>query len=318
MCVSGRVPKTVVVDLSHVPPGSIAVGIDGSPWSDRALEWAVDQAALEQRPLTIVHAITAMGTQSRGLSASSGLDFAQLLADARADGQELLDAAAAEALRRRPELVLHDVLCVSDPRSALLGLAHEAAMLVVGSRGRGPVASLLLGSVSVSLASHAPCPIVIMRPGSTTTSERRMLVGVDGTRHSLAAIEFAYRTASFRQCALTVLHSSWTPGLEASPSPEEPWPDLSADRALVSESLAGMAEKFPDVEVTVQMVSGPAAHHLIAASSNHDLVVVGHQRINQLSELIHDSVAPTVLEHAGGAVAVVPSPALPPPRPTDV
>jgi nucleotide-binding universal stress UspA family protein len=93
-------------------------------------------------------------------------------------------------------------------------------------------------------------------------------------------------------------------------------PDLTADRALISESLAGMAEKFPDVEVTVHLMPGFADQQLIVASPDYDLVVIGHHRLSPLSDLVYGSVAPAVLEHADGAVAVVPSRLLSPENPT--
>ena len=295
------------MDTSQVPAGTIVVGIDGSSWSDRALDWATDQAALEQRPLTLVHAMPSMGAQSMGLYASSGLDFARLLTDAQAGAQKMLDAAAARARDRAPALDVHSTLSEADPRSVLLALGEQAAMIVVGSRGRGPVASLLLGSVSVSVSKHASCPVVVQRSTRPSRPGHRIVVGVDGSETSLPAIEFAYRMASFRAAPLTVLHCYSTAGPVA-PSPDGgPWPDLEAEHALVAESLAGMAEKFPEVEVAVHLVSGFADQGLVAASPDYDLVVIGHHPIGRLNDLVYGSVAPAVLEHADGAVAVVPS-----------
>lgn len=297
------------MEVSQVPPGSIVVGTDGSPWSNGALDWAVDQAALEGRPLTIVHGLAPMNAQNVGLYPSGGADAARLMDDARAWEETILAAAGARALDREPGVAVHRVLSGSDPRTLLFELAEHAEMVVVGSRGRGPVASLLLGSVSVSVSRHAPCPVVVWRGrgGEATQPGHHILVGVDGTQHSLPAIAFAYRMASLRQSALTVLHCTLTAGPITLVQDDAPWPDLSAERALVAESLAGMAQTYPEVAVEVQLVSGPADHHLVAASRHHDLVVVGHQRLGHLRELIHSSVAPAVLEHVKGVVAVVPS-----------
>jgi nucleotide-binding universal stress UspA family protein len=256
------------MDRAKVSAGSIVVGIDGSPWSAGALEWAIDQAALEHRTLTIVNAIAPFPESTR-MNASSGLDFARLLEDSRSDAQNLLNVAVSHALQREPQLDVRHVLTVSDPRTILLDLGEHAAMVVVGSRGRGPVTSLLLGSVSVAVSKHASCPVVVRRSKERTQPGNRIVVGVDGTRDSLAAIEFAYRMASLRECSLTVLHCYWTASPVA-PSPAGgPWRDLAADRALVSESLAGMAEKFPEVDVTVDLVSGFADRQLIAASTDY-------------------------------------------------
>ena len=294
------------MNTSQVPPGSVVVGIDGSPWSDGALDWAIDQAAHEKRALTIVHAIPSMGAQSMGLYASSGLDFVRVLDDARADAQKLLDAATSHARDRAPQLDVGDVLSVSDPRSVLLDLGDRAAMVVVGSRGRGPVTSLLLGSVSVSVSKHAACPVVVLRPGAAAFG-RGILVGVDGTEGSVAATEFAFQMAAFRELPVTVLHSDLSAQSSAALLVGAPEPDLSEQRALVSEALAGMGEKFPDVQVLVHLVSGFADHQLILMSPGYDLVVVGHHHTTLVADFVYGSVAPTVLEHAHGAVAVVPS-----------
>jgi nucleotide-binding universal stress UspA family protein len=293
------------MDTSQVPAGTIVVGIDGSTWSDEALDWAIDQAALEQRALTIVHAIPSMGAQSMGLYAGSGLDFVQLLDDAKTDAHKLLKDAVSHARDRGPDLVVHDVLSLSDPRTALLALGEHAEMVVVGSRGRGPVASLLLGSVSVSVSKHALCPVVVLRPHAATFG-RGVLLGVDGTEGSVAATEFAFRLAALRGLPLTVLHADLSALSIPAPAPSAADPDLSEQRALVSESLAGMGEKYPEVQVIVHLVNGFADHQLIKLSVGFDLVVVGHHQLNRLADVIYGSVAPAVLEHADGAVAVVP------------
>ena len=151
------------MNVSHLPAGTIVVGIDGSEWSEAALDWAVDQAALESRALTLLHAMPPMGAQSVGLYASSGIDFERLVDDAQGAAHTLLSDAVTHALARRPGLEVHHVLSRTDPRNALLDLGEDAAMIVMGSRGRGPVTSLVLGSVSVAVSTHASCPVVVRR-----------------------------------------------------------------------------------------------------------------------------------------------------------
>ena len=302
--------------FADVPPGSVVVGYDGSPCADAALTWAVEQAALEQRPLVLVHAIQPIGAQSMGAYGAGGLDYAGLLDDFRSDARSMLESGVAVAREQGPDLDVHHVLSVCDPRSALLDLSEKAAVVVLGSRGRGPIASLLLGSVSVSVSRHASCPVVIRHDNAATEPFHRILVGVEGTPYSLPSIEFAFRMASFRSSALTVVHGHWIAQPVAFSTVPAPLPDLGEERALVSESLAGMAEKFPEVEVEVLMVFGHIDHHLVTLSATHDLVAIGHHRVGPWSELLHDSVAASVLEHASGTVAVVPSPARVPDLPT--
>ncbi len=291
----------------QIPAGSIVVGIDGSSWADEAFAWAVEQAALEQRSLTVVHCVEPVGYPSVGtMGAATGLDYGMFLDQSMKAARALLNNATERALQDHPQLAVHQVLSHADPRNCLLDLSEAAAMIVVGSRGRGPVASLLLGSVSVSLSKHAACPIVVHRPHRADTPRYGILVGVDGTERSVPAIDFAYRMASIRGMPLTVLHCYWdvtqTAHVETTSQP-----DTTSERALVSESLAGMQERFPEVKVEVRLTVGFADKHLITASGNYDLLVIGHHPIPALNDIFYGSVAPTVIEHAHGTVAVVPS-----------
>ncbi|MEO5608182.1 MAG: universal stress protein [Ornithinibacter sp.] len=295
------------MDVAQFTPGSIVVGADGSTISDGAIDWAADQAALESRPLIVVHATAPVSPSTLAIYPAGDLEVTRLLDDAHAAAQLILTTAAARARDRQPGIEVHHVLSVADPRAVLLDLSEHAATIVLGSRGRGPIASLLLGSVSVSVSRHASCPVVVWRAHASARSDHQIVVGVDGRPHSIPAIEFACRMAALRGDSVTVLHCTWTAPPVTNVHDDAPPPDLSAERALVAESLAGMAELYPDVALEVRMVSGSVDHHLIAASRDHDLVVVGHRRMGHLRELIHDSVAPAVLEHAEGAVAVVPS-----------
>lgn len=286
------------------------VGIDGSPTSSAALSWAIDQAALEQRPLTIVHSVEPVGFPGSGVMyGSAGLDFERMIKESREAGQALLAGATAQAVGAHPQLAVHQVHNHGDPRSTLLDLGRTAAMIVVGSRGRGPVASLLLGSVSVSVSKHAACPVVVHRPAPKTERPRHgILVGVDGTEISLPAIEFAYRMASWRALPLTVLHSYIDPNLAAPLSSGAASPDAGSEQAIIAESLAGMREKFPEVHVEVRLTRGFADQHLINASRNYDLLVIGHHPLPVFDDMVHRSVAPAVVEHAHGPVAVVSAP----------
>ena len=167
-----------------VPAGTVVVGVDGSKSADQALDWAIEQAALEHRPLTLVHALGPLGTSGTAWLDQAGVNQRDILDAMRSDGQGLLDAARDRAFGKAPQLVVHEVLRLVDPREALLDLSHDAAMIVLGSRGRGPVRSLVLGSVSVGVSRHASCPVVILRPHNLGVVRRGVLVGADGTERS--------------------------------------------------------------------------------------------------------------------------------------
>lgn len=296
------------MDPAHIPAGSIVVGIDGSLHSDQALAWAADQASLENRPLTIVHAVRPLGFPAAGTFVSTGVDYGALADALLAAGRELLDEARTRVAEDHPGVEVLDVLSSGDARNELVELSRQAAMVVVGSRGLGPVASLLLGSVSVTVSKHASSPVVVCRPHTPLSPPQvGILVGVDGTSLSLPAAELAFRIAAQRHSTLTVLHSCWTPAAVGGQGAGSPAPDLTAQRALVAGSLTGLVEKFPDVAVDLRVEHGFADRHLIEASHDHELVVIGHQPISPLRDLVYGSLAPAVVENAVCTVVVVPS-----------
>jgi nucleotide-binding universal stress UspA family protein len=293
------------MNATSIPAGSIVVGVDGSASAERALAWAVDQAVAENRPLTLVHAVSPAGSVWMD---QAGLDHRIGLEAMKSSARQLLDAAHTLATDRAPALEVHDVLRVTDPRDLLLGLSPGATMVVVGSRGRGAVRSLLLGSVGVALTRHASCPVVVHRPGNPGFVRNGVVVGADGSPGSLPTLEFAYRQASLRRLPLTVLHCFWdvlrsagTPELVAASAAT-----LEEERLLVAESIAGMGEKYPDVHVRTELARGLADQALTAAGERMDLIVVGSHHGGVVAEIAFGSVASSVVEHATCPVAVVP------------
>ena len=293
------------MDTTQIPAGTIVVGIDGSASAGRALGWAIDQAIAENRPLSLVHAVSPTGAvwlDQAGIDHRVGLEAMQSAAG------QLLELAHGEVLRRGPDLEVHDLLRVADPRDAFLELSRTAAMVVLGSRGRGPVRSLLLGSVGVALARHSECPVVIHRPGNPGLVRHGILVGADGTEHSLQTLEFAYRQASLRGLPLTVLHAFRDVQAAAGVSHlvDTRSVDLEEQRLLLAESVSGLAEKYPDVRVTTELARGLPDQCLTTMGERMNMVVVGAHHGGVASEIAFGSVAASVVEHATCPVAVVP------------
>lgn len=136
----------------------IVVGVDGSAASNAALRWALEEARLRGARLEAVHAFASpeVSTTSQALHLIE-TDFAAY----RAAGAEIVDRALSDAGAESVEIERSVV--EGPPAAALLDAAKEADLLVVGSRGHGGFAGLLLGSVSEQCAHHAPCPVVIVR-----------------------------------------------------------------------------------------------------------------------------------------------------------
>ena len=268
--------------------GTIVVGIDGSDTSARALHWATRQAVAEHRPLTLVHTIAAAtATLIEGAVVPVG-EPQQSRHDA---GHRLLEIARSDVARWAPGLDVADVLELGEPSDLLVQMSEVAAMVVVGSRGRGPVRSRLLGSVGVALVRHASCPVVVVRPGNRGAVRNGVLVGLDTTPESRSVLELAYREASLHDLPLMVLHAG---------RDEEP------ERLAVAEMVAGMTEKYPDVSVTTRLVDEAPEEVLVRLGMRMDLLVVGSHQTGGLERLRTASVSVAVVEHATCPVAVVP------------
>jgi nucleotide-binding universal stress UspA family protein len=287
-----------------ITPGTIVVGIDGSTSSHQALAWAVDQARAEHRPLTLVSAFGAATPAWPSDAATLPLEYRDAL---RAEARVALTAARDAVADRAPDLEVHVVLEAADPRSLLLQLSEHASMLVVGSRGRGPVRSLMLGSVGVALTRHASCPVVVIRPSQHGLVRNGIVVGADATPESRAVLEFAFRQASLRDLPLLVLHCFWDV-LAAANAAHVIGGDLDyqEERVMLAESLAGMGEKYPDVHVTTELARGVPAEALVSAAENMDLLVVGGHEQRLRDRAVMRSVSVSVVEHATCPVAVVP------------
>lgn len=265
--------------------GSVVIGVDGSEHAERALRWAADQAALEHRRLAVV----AVGETAAGS----------------------IDQAVAAARSWHPELTVLRSVVPGDPREVLLDASAHAYLLVLGSRGRGAVKSMLLGSVSAAVSAQAACPVVVCRPPHDGRTRTGVVVGADGTPESLPVIEFAYRQAYLRGLPLTVLHSFFDAaaavaqyrrarGLPADGA------ELDKLRAGLAKSVAGLSEDYPGVEVTLTLEHGFADQALSPRHGGWDLVVVGRHPLTSLPRVLTGSLATSVVERAHATVAVVP------------
>ncbi len=296
----------------QVSPGSIVCGVDGSPQSTRALRWAARQAAVEHRALTLVLAVR--GVTPAYIDAAI-VDGAEARRAFEREGREILATARIAVRSAEPDLELHEVLDIADPRSLLLQMSEHAAMVVVGSRGRGTVRSLLLGSVSVALVRHAHCPVVVVRPEHEDEDVERagIVVGLDPSPESRPVLEFAYREASLHSLALTVVHCQWDllTGSRSKLVPPGEGGDPDLDRLELAEFVAGMGEKYPDVSVTTRLGRGHPQQILTTLSKQMDLVVVGAHQHHRVAQAVFGSVSVSVVEHASCPVAVVPVAAVP-------
>ena len=278
---------------TRIAPGSVVVGIDGSAHERWAVEWAATKASAQRRPLVLLDVVDPRRVQdsSRG--------------HARREQRE---RDTVRVLERHAQLDVSRSTGHGDPRAVLLDASHRAAHLVVGSRGRGPLRSLLLGSVGSAVAGHAACPVTVVRPQHPGLVRRGVLVGADGTRDSREVLEHAFREASERRQPLTVRHCRWDLAASVTEPHRERDDGVDAQdgRLLLGETVAGFRERYPDVAVTTELARGLPEHTLVAGSDHLDLIVVGRHHHSMLEHALHAVVATAVVERARCPVLVLP------------
>jgi nucleotide-binding universal stress UspA family protein len=293
------------MDTLQIPSGAVVVGIDGSEHSNCALTWAADQAGRDRRSLVIMHAL---GVIDPYWLVQPGVDAQALKESMIAGAQELLDQARDGVVKDHPGVDVSIGWKSGDARHLLIDASEHAGLIVVGSRGRGPVKRLLLGSVSLGVTRHAHCPVAVVRPDPEGLARGGVLVGIDGSAESLPTLDYAFRIAASRGATLAVVHCFWdyesaVLGAGLVDGDNERYADV---RLLVAETLAGFRDKYPDVSVSVELARGLADDVLLELAHTSEVAVVGSRERSTLSDLILGSVAGALVERATCTVIVVP------------
>jgi nucleotide-binding universal stress UspA family protein len=290
------------METRRTPSGCIVVGIDAVRATDRALDWAADQAALEDRNLYLVHGIS--GTPDP-LEQSSELE---------ATAHAILGRATTRAVSRHPELVVHRTLRLAEPSRLLIDLSLDASLVVVGSRGRGLVLRMALGSVSEEVARHAACPVVVMRPRDSDAPHAGVLVAVARRQGSGTPLRFALQHAARRHQPLTLLLVGEDHAFETTPPSVVPAsePGLRAERTVLVDALDAAGAADTEVETRLLVGRGNPAECVLALADQMDLVVVGHHDRQGVGRLEQRSTSVDVLENAASTVALVPLDAVAP------
>jgi nucleotide-binding universal stress UspA family protein len=293
---------------THAAKGAVVVGYDATPHSDAALDWAVRYATDHGRPLLITHA-AGVPTVYENLAGPT-----ENRKELRIAGRRVTDRALVLVKERAPGLDVSVHLALGNAHDVLLDSAFGAHLLVVGSRGRGSLASLLLGSVSVGVSAHAPCPVAVIRPEIDRARfgpfVGRIVVGVDGSDASMGALDFAFELASAEYKPLAILHAWGAAGVYKDLMSYEVRLETAEEHELqVAESIAGYAEKYPDVLVTQHQDEDDPSRTLVTASEDADTVVVGSRGRRDAASVVFGSVSRFVVEHAHCPVIVVRRPA---------
>ena len=285
----------------------ILVGVDGSTGSQAALGWALEEAQLRHAEIEAVYAwhLPALAYGAPGFIPP---------------GPEAMDVEARTVLERTlanlpaaSDVKVHLRVCDGPPVEVLARAAGEpdVDLVVVGSRGHGGVAELMLGSVSHSLTHHCPKPMVIIpkaNGASTPTAPRRVVVGIDGSSEASAALHWAAREAQARGDTLQVV-VAWSESKAIFPTEFPLGGSLptrlhAAARDIIDQAVDTLDATGLTIERTV--VQGRPAAVLIELASSADLLVVGNRGRGRAQEALHGSVSHACAHRSPVPLVVIP------------
>jgi nucleotide-binding universal stress UspA family protein len=286
----------------------VVVGVDGSPPAAWALDWAAAEAALRGAPLEVLQAFSSDYPAAR--SAGPGEPVPQQPTSAiQAAAEHGCAEAVARARGAHPGLVVTGRTVADDPGAAIVAASTTAELVVVGARGLGRIRGLLMGSVSTYVTPRAQCPVVVVRERpSRSLPELRVVVGVDGSADSAAALRYAFEAADRQKLGLTLVHT-WDLDVDATAAAlawSVDWHQADEqERALVAEAVAGFAAEFPAVDVRRHVVRSHPVAELARQSVNAALLVLGTRGRRTAKGMVLGSVSQSVLHDAHCPVAVV-------------
>ncbi|MGW4274417.1 universal stress protein [Streptomyces seoulensis] len=315
-------------------PRTVTVGLDGSPESRAAAEWAAREAELLGAAVQLVHVwepVPEPMALAPVVSERTHLNWTE----------RVPREAALELRRNHPDLDVTTEQLTGVPAQVLAETAGTADLLVLGSRALGGLGGFMVGSVSLSVVAHVRQPVVLVRSGNRAGREhgtggkdtrdgkdsrdseeseggagvpsvaapfRPVVLGLDTRRPDPGPIEFAFEAALRRGTSLRVVHGWYPPPYYgyAVPADAELYTAVEVGEAAgLTEALRPWRQKYPDVAVAERSAAGSPARLLVEAAEEASLVVVGRRvRRNPLGAHI-GHVTHAVLHHATAPVAVV-------------
>ena len=281
--------------------GPVVVGVDPSGSSDEAIGWAADEAARRGTELILAHSVPPPST----MFAEQNVTPERMW---RA-GEALLLARRDDVHERHPELTVHVELTRAGRNEALLEQAQRAALVVVGSRQRGPSGRLLLGSTSHFMVTHCRIPVAVVRHRATDP-RAPIVVGIDGTDASprCAAVRLRARRGGGCAAARAARVAGGRPGglRQAHDVDGDDLTELRlAAEATVAAEVARVAPEHPAVEVRSAAVQGAPTVVLADAAPDAQLLVVGSHGRGAWDRFVLGSVSTNLLYVVGRPLVIV-------------
>jgi nucleotide-binding universal stress UspA family protein len=286
---------------------TVVVGYDQSPSGDRALAQAGREAAWRDASVTVVNAFHWVPVPHPGIYFP--MDVETSMKDA---AEDTASAGVAWLRRRYPGMTVDSAVIAGPAADALAEASRDADLLVLGNRGRGGFAGLLLGSVSMRALTLASCPTMIVR-GTQREPTDTVVLALDAEDPGEELMRSAFAEASLRAArltAVTVWDLDWTAaaGSDTDDALDTAKEHAVADiRSALERRLNPWHAKHPDVRLAVEVVDGTPSAALTGLTRNADLIVAGARRRGdgglgmRPGPIVH-----TLLHHADCPVVVVP------------
>ncbi|MFI7700618.1 universal stress protein [Nonomuraea sp. NPDC049480] len=267
----------------------IVVGVDGSAPATAAVEWAAADAQRRGLDLRIVH-VCEQRPHSDGIEYCTGA----------------LEAAADRARRLTGDVKVMTELLSGNEIKNLIVESESADSLVLGSRGLGGFAGMMVGSVGLAVAGHAAGPVVIV-PAPAVERYDTVVVGYDGSGHSEAAMAYAVEQARARKARLRVVFAWRVPMFSPYAVTYNSLIEVAMQDAMraARERVESWRVRNPDVDISDDQRCAHPVTALIEAGRSADLVVVGSRGVGRLASALLGSVSHGVLHHVTRPVAVV-------------
>jgi nucleotide-binding universal stress UspA family protein len=280
----------------------VIAGVDSA---DRTpiIEAAVQEARRSGAGLTIVHAFempVVFGMQAWDGGFQDAVDASSAA----------LQALTEDVRRDNPGVDVRCELLVGPAAYELIKASRTARLIVVGCRGVGGFEELMLGSVSSQVAAHAHCPVIVLRPADARThATGPVVVGVDGSPSSDAAVRFAFAEAAGRDATLIAIHT-WSPASLISGGglivPVDSAEEEADAQAVLDRALSAVDTHFPQVAVDRRLVEQTFVEQVfIDASAHASLVVVGSRGRGGVAGVMLGSVSQALLHRGHCPIAVV-------------
>jgi nucleotide-binding universal stress UspA family protein len=299
MTIEAEAATTGEWELTRKP---IVVAVDGSERNRSAVAWAAHEAAAFRAETTLVCALPDHVVADPHFSAhTQDAEVLDMLSDARAEIRDIV-----------PETSVSTLVLAGDPVDVLLDRASSAGLVVVGKRGLGGFARIIVGSTSIALAGRSPTPVAIVPDGwdQRTQNGKPVVLGIDLEKVDREPIEAAFQRARRLGVPLVAVHGRETPTVYS-------W-DAAAVAGAVTQGedaaseqlsllLETWRERYPDVVVRPMRAHQHPAAAVLEAAQDAQVIVLGRHPAGLFGGFAFGSVARTVLHYAECPVLVVPA-----------